>query len=125
MFPELAEVDTNKYTRGIEVPIYEPKHQKPHILELCNRMKAKELLTAIEASNVTQDEKDFLIEASKRHNIFNYEKIADYYAHSNNEMRKLMEASALVIIDFEQAIEQGYVKLCEEIKEQYMTDYAT
>lgn len=34
-----------------------------------------------------------------------------------------MERSALVIIDFDQAIEQGFVKLCDDIREQYMQEY--
>jgi hypothetical protein len=38
-------------------------------------------------------------------------------------MQLLMESSALVIIDFEKAIELGYVKLCEDIKRQYLEDY--
>ena len=31
-----------------------------------------------------------------------------------------MEESALVIIDFEKALENGYVSLSEEIKKEYM-----
>ena len=65
----------------------------------------------------------FLIDAARRHNIFNYEKIADYYSHSSKEMQELMEDSGLVIIDFEKAIQLGYVKLCEDIKKQYLEDY--
>lgn len=65
----------------------------------------------------------FLIDAARRHNVFNYERIADYYAHATPEMQQLMERSALVIIDFEKAIEYGYVKLCNEIKTQYLEDY--
>ncbi len=34
-----------------------------------------------------------------------------------------MERSALVIIDFEKAIQLGYVKLCDDIKSQYLEDY--
>ena len=34
-----------------------------------------------------------------------------------------MERSALVIIDFESAIQYGYVKLCDEIRGQYLEDY--
>ena len=34
-----------------------------------------------------------------------------------------MEKSALVIIDFEKAIQLGYVKLSEEIKNQYLQEY--
>jgi hypothetical protein len=38
-------------------------------------------------------------------------------------MQSLMEESALVIIDFEKAIQFGYVKLCNDIKNQYLQDY--
>lgn len=38
-------------------------------------------------------------------------------------MQELMENSALVIIDFDKAIEKGFVKLSEEIANQYKEDY--
>lgn len=77
----------------------------------------------IDESNLPIEEKTFLLNAARRHSVFNYEKIADYYAHSSKEMQHFMERSALVIIDFEKAIDYGYVKLCEEIKTQYLTEY--
>ena len=122
----LAEQDEKdkKYSSKIEAPIYEPKNKKPHILELCNKSKTQILINEIEGSDLPVDEKKFLIDAAGRHNVFNYEKIADYYAHSNKEMQHLMERSALVIIDFEKAIEYGYVKLCDEIRTQYLEEYA-
>jgi hypothetical protein len=46
-----------------------------------------------------------------------------YYAHSSEKMQGLMEKSALVIIDFNKAIESGYVKLCDDIRNQYLTEY--
>jgi hypothetical protein len=112
-----------KYTKKVEAPIYEPKNKKPHIFELCDKYKTNRLIRQIESSNVSEEEKTFLIDAARRHNVFNYEKIADYYAHSNKEMQDLMERSALVIIDFEKAIQLGYVKLSEEIKNQYLQEY--
>lgn len=115
--------EDQKYSSKIESPIYEPKNKKPHILELCNKSKTQRLINEIDKSNLSIDEKKFLIDAAKRHSVFNYEKIADYYAHSSKEMQHFMEQSALVIIDFEKAIEYGYVKLCEEIKTQYLEDY--
>ena len=48
------------------------------------------------------------------------QKIADYYANSSKEMQELMEKSALVIIDFESAIQLGYVKLNDTITEQFL-----
>ncbi len=119
---ELSE-DDNKYTKKVEAPIYEPKNKKPHIFELCDKYKTHRLIREIESSNIELEEKSFLIDAARRHNVFHYEKIADYYSHSSKEMQMLMEKSALVIIDFEKAIQLGYVKLSEEIKNQYLQEY--
>lgn len=112
----------DKYTAKIKAPIYEPKNKKPHILELLDNSKTKRLIYEIETSNVDDSEKRFLIEAARRHYVFNYSKIADYYAHATPEMQHLMERSALVIIDFDKAIEYGYVKLSDEITQQYLQE---
>lgn len=113
-----------KYTSKIKAPIYEPKGRKPFPQELANIVKSSQLIAKIEASNVTQEEKAFLIFAAYRHVIFDFHKIADYYAHASAEMQELMEESALVIIDFEAAIEGGYIKLSDDIAEQYMEEYS-
>lgn len=115
--------DEQKYSSKIQSPIYEPKNIKPHILELFDKEKTQRLMREIDLSNLPIEEKSFLIEAARRHTIFNYEKIADYYAHASPEMQHLMERSALVIIDFNKAIEYGYVKLCDDIRTQFMTEY--
>ena len=112
-----------KYTSKIETPIYVPKNNKPHILELCDKSKTHRLIKEIDASSLSIEEKSFLIDAARRHNVFNYEKIADYYSHSSKEMQDLMEKSALVIIDFEKAIQLNYVKLCDDIRKQYLQEY--
>lgn len=120
---DFKDTGEKKYSSKIEAPIYEPKNKKPHIVELVNTYKSNRLIREIESSTVTDEEKQFLIEAAKRHSVFHYENIADYYAHSNKEMQNLMEKSALVIIDFEKAIELGYVRLCDEIRSQYLEEY--
>jgi len=56
----------------------------------------------------------FLIVAARRHTVLHYNKIADFYAHADAKLQALIEDSALVIIDFNKAIELGYVKLAEE-----------
>jgi len=112
-----------KYSSKIEAPIYEPKNAKPYILELVDKQKTHRLMREIDNSSLSIEEKTFLMDAARRHNVFNYEKIADYYAHSSKEMQNLMERSALVIIDFEKAIQLGYVKLCDEIRTQYLEEY--
>ena len=115
--------EDQKYSSKIESPIYEPKNQKPHILELCDKSKTHRLMQEIENSNLPYEEKMFLLDAARRHTVFNYEKIADYYAHASKEMQHLMERSALIIIDFDKAIEYGYVKMCDEIRKQYLEEY--
>lgn len=121
IFGKTDEKDS-KYTKKIEAPIYEPNNQKPHILELFDNKKSKRLIVQIKNSKLPENEKQFLIEAAKRHTIFNYEKIADYYAHSSKEMQNLMEKSALIIVDFEHAILNGYVALSNEMNQQYLTE---
>jgi hypothetical protein len=120
---DLSDKQESKYTKAVGSPLYIPKNKKPHILELCNKSKTHRLMKKIEASNLQYDEKMFLMDAARRHNVFNYEKIADYYSHASKEMQELMEDSALVIIDFNKAIELGYVKLSKEIRKQYLEEY--
>ena len=112
-----------KYTSKIQAPIYEPKNKQPHLLELVNKEKTKRLINEINEARISPEEKEFLIAAANRHNVFHYERIADYYSHASKEVQNLMERSALVIIDFEKAIQLGYVKLCDDIKSQYLEDY--
>ena len=115
--------EADKYTRNIQAPIYEPKGDKPSISDLFDDKRTKELNTEIDAANLPEEEKMFLRIAANRHTVLNYKLIAEYYSHSNKQMQELMENSALVIIDFDKAIELGYVKLSKEISEQYIEDY--
>ena len=61
--------------------------------------------------------------AAYRHVVFNYRAIAEYYAHAKADLQEAMEDSALVIVDFNKAIENGFVALTNEILEQYENDY--
>lgn len=123
LFDNRIEDTEQKYSKKIEAPIYEPRHIKPHILMLYDTTKTKRMIRQIDESNLPEDEKEFLRAATWRHAVFHYERIADYYAHSNPEMQHMMEESALVIIDFEAAIERGFVALCDNIREQYLEEY--
>lgn len=57
------------------------------------------------------------MEAAHRHSVFNYRNIAEFYANANPEVQRLMERSALVIIDINDAIANGFVKLGKAIEE--------
>lgn len=115
---EDGEILDDTYTTKIEIPQYEPTQEKaPELEELCNDEKQKELIKKINASNVSKNEKEFLRMAAQRHLVFNYRNIAEYYAHASKEMQELMEQSALVIIDYDDAIANGYVKIKTDFDE--------
>lgn len=105
------------YSNKIAVPTYEPRNKKPPVEDLYDDEKAMDLIADIKDSKLPQKEKDFLMAAASRHIVFNYSKVADFYAHSSNECQELMEKSALVIIDYKQAIENGFVHLTAQIDE--------
>lgn len=107
--------DENKYTDKVTSPTYEPVGEKPDLTELYDDQKAMDLIVKVQQSKLPEKEKQFLMAAASRHIVFDYSKIANFYAHSSKECQELMEASALVIIDFNKAIENGFVKLTEEI----------
>ena len=115
-----GDADGYAYTKKIIAPTYEPDGEKPDIDELVDMEKCNELLRAIEASTLPEDEKTFLRRAAARLMVFDYHLIADYYSHSGEEMQDLMERLALVIIDFEKAIENGYVKLTADLSETFL-----
>ena len=112
------------YATTVEAPVYEPTGIKPSIESLADSEKVDRLVEKIEASDVSEKEKTFLMEAAQRHRQFDYSLVAEYYAQSDEEMQELMEDSALVIIDFDKAIEQGYVVLTEWIKDAYEKENA-
>ena len=107
----------NPYTAKINIPQYEITGDEPEISDLVNDYKTTQLMEEIENSNVTPEQKNFLRMAATRHLEFNYRNVAEYYAHQDKEMQELMEKSALVIIDLENAIANGYVQLSNELGE--------
>lgn len=111
--------EDNQYTQKVDIPTYQPEGEKPSLEDLYDDEKAMDLITTIQESKLHEKEKQFLMAAASRHIVFNYEKIANFYAHSSKECQELMEQSALVIIDFDKAIENGFVKLTEQINEMF------
>ena len=112
----------NPYTTKIDIPQYQITGECPDIGELLQTEKAMSLIEEINQSGVSGKEKEFLRFSAFRHLLFRYDKIAEYYAHANKEMQELMEKSALVIIDFNDAIKNGYAILSEEISKMYDED---
>lgn len=112
---EEIEEEKKKYTMKTNIPQYEIKGEMPNITELVDASKTNELLQKIKHADITDEERKFLKLGAYRHLCFSYTKIAEYYAQASKEMQELMEDSALVIIDFDDAIAKGYVQLSEQV----------
>ena len=118
------DADGNNYVRKIEAPIYTPKGDKPKLDDLFDMGKTHQLISAIDkAENISEGEKVFLRAAAQRHTVLRFDRIADYYAHSGADMQTLMEDNALVIIDFDRAIELGFVEMTKEIADLVRDEY--
>lgn len=106
----------NLYTKKLQIPIYEPNGEAPALDHLFDDNKTQDLIDEIRAADLPDDVAFFLERAAERHTVFDFGKVADYYAHAEPDVQALMERSALVIIDFDQAIENGFVSLSEKMK---------
>jgi hypothetical protein len=111
------------YTTKVDSPNYEPTGDQPEIEQLYNYTKTNELLQSIQSADIDGDIKDFLVKAAQRHTVFDYQNIAEYYAHTSEEVQELMEQSALIVIDYEQALEGGFIQLSQELKEIQQEEY--
>lgn len=114
---DVKPIKNSIYTTKVNIPQYLPNCEKPNVDELCRTEKYMELVHNIKNADIPKDVKEFLLLAATRHIVFNYSKIADFYAHSDAQIQRLMEQSALVIIDFNDAIANGYVRFSSRIDE--------
>lgn len=112
---KLEEEIENKYTSAVNIPQYEVQGDAPPVPELYDDAKCHGMIEEINASALPETEKEFLRVAAYRHVVFDYTKIAEFYAAATPECQKLMERSALVIIDVDDAIANGYVTMSEAI----------
>ncbi|WP_372587151.1 ParB/Srx family N-terminal domain-containing protein [Klebsiella oxytoca] len=112
-----SEGDEERYTAKIDSPVYEPSESEPEVSELYDEEKTLRLVNDIRSASLPADLEKFLLAAAERHTVFNFNKIADYYAHAPDNIQALFEASALVIVDYQQAIENGFVHMTKRMVE--------
>lgn len=113
---ENEEID-EKYSSKTNIPQYDIQGLNVKLGDCIDKWKYLELIDEIENSNVSDSQKKFLKMAATRHIRFIYKNIAEYYAATDSEMQRLMEHSALVIIDIDDAIKNGFARLTKEVKE--------
>ena len=106
---------SDRYTQKIDPPVYEPHGPCPPVADLMDTGKTDELVQEIEAADLPDDVRRFLLSAAQRHTVFEFRRIAEFYAHADAPLQRLMERSALVVIDFDDAIANGFVKVTKRL----------
>ena len=115
--PEEEMSHADIYTKKMNIPQYEPTGDEVDLSELVDTGKTETLIGEINDADIPEDIKGFLREAAHRHSVFDYRNIAEYYAQADPAVQKLMERSALVIIDIDDAIANGYVRLTKRAQD--------
>ena len=63
----------------------------PTIDELVNTERSTAMIKKINGLKLERGLKVFLLAAAARHNVFHYENIAEYYAHSDAEVQEIFD----------------------------------
>jgi len=110
------ELPSEKYTSLIRGLIYEPRMaMPPEVSQLYDDTKLQELLARIDLAQLPDELVYFLRLAAHRFVRFRFDLIAEYYAHATPEIRQLMRELVLVIVDHDDAIATGVLRLTETL----------
>lgn len=108
--------DETQYTRKIQPPVYEITGAEPAPNECVEFTPVKRLLEEIETSSASEEVKEMLRICAYRHAVIHFDLMAEFYAHQNAEIQELMENNALVIIDYNKAIERNFVEMTSRLQ---------
>lgn len=111
------EGEQQRYLDKVETPTYEPTGDQPDVDSLYEAGRVRQIFDLIEDADLPEEVERFLRVSAYRHVKLDFERIADYYAHAPPEVQAIMEKSALVILDLDDAIEEGYIELTKEVRE--------
>lgn len=115
---EDAEVEEEEFKFDASIPQYEVKGENVSIGECFDCERVDKLLKEIRDSGLDEEEKRLLSIGAYRLATINYRKVAEYYAgKASDEMKGLMERMALVIIDYDNAIANGFTTLTKDLRE--------
>jgi cell division GTPase FtsZ len=113
-----TECDSGIYSKSKAHIQYVPRVTEPISPDMLYDLKKyKELRKEINSADISDEDKMFLNFAATRHIVFDYESVADYYTQASKTVQELMEKSGLVILDFNDAMENGYVEMTETLRD--------
>src|SRR4051812_9239357 len=104
------------YTGAVNIPQYEVVGPCPAVADLRDETRADAIrLRVLACEGLPEDLRDYLLAAAGRHTVFNYRRAGEFYPHASAEVQALMEDSALVIIDVDDAIARGFARFTETL----------
>lgn len=109
--------DFKKYAQSTQAPFYEIQGENPDVYDLYDIKKYNTLIEDIDKVECEKIVKDFLKCAATRFIAFRFDKIAEFYAHQNKEVQEIMRRLALVIVDYHDALREGFATLDKDFQE--------
>lgn len=110
--------DAGIYSKSMKHLQYVPTMREKISAERCyNSQKYEDLKREIKETDLPKPIMKMLLLAATRHIVFNYQMLAEFYSQADKNVQELMEKSGLVIIDFDDAMENGFVELTQTLKE--------
>lgn len=101
----------------VSIPYYEPDENKPDIADMADFKDFEELNSIIDGLDA-EDGLDKLLRARAAFFVdFDFQKIADYYAHSDKKTQEVMKKLGLVIVIPKEAYEMGMCDFRESFDE--------
>lgn len=92
---------------------YTPQSKEPPAIStLFDASYAMELMR--EAEVIGGELGEFLKLSAVRHVRFHFNRIAEYYAHADEKIREIFRKHLLVLVDPEEAIKRGWLKVADE-----------
>lgn len=123
----LNDFDTSndeKYVSFGEGLQYSPTGDEVCIKDCYDDERYKEFMSLIEKSELSNEMKSFLKLAASRFIVFNYKKIAELYCSKcSKDEQDVFEKLSLVIVDFNDALKNGLVRMSETLKTICEKDY--
>lgn len=99
----------------IEIPFYTPSEIIPNFNELADYQKTKKLLNDIDLLDIDNEIKEIFKIRASFFTDFNFQKIADFYHHQNDEIKRIMRELGFVVIAPREALELGFISMKEEL----------
>jgi hypothetical protein len=101
----------------IEIPFYKAGEDKPNEIELADTSRFNELIIKIESLGLDKRLERILKIRAAFFTDFNFQKIADYYHNSGDEIKEIFEDLGMVILAPRKALEKGFIDISENIME--------